>query len=126
MSTKSFSHKSCKKVIEAGFSFLNSHVTNKSAYDSRGLLSGEKQPTASEANKILTLAKFALDLLDQGLDWGPHTQLWGPNSLEVIEVLASLHLPHPRDRECRSKKTDQKPEVGWPKDFLFSAYPKAV
>ena len=87
----------------------------------RSLVSGEKQPTASEANKMMTLAKFALALLDHGLDWGPHTQLRGPNSVAVIEVLASLHLPHPRDHECRSKKTDQKPEVGWPKNFLFSA-----
>ena len=72
-------------------------------------MSGEKQPATSEANKIMTLAKFALDLWDQGLDWGPHTQLRGPNSLAVIEVLVSLHLPPPQGPLMQ--KQEDRPET---------------
>lgn len=108
MSTKSFSHNSCKKVIEAGFSFLNSHVPNKSAYDSRGLLSGEKQPSASEANKMMTLAKFALDLLDHGLDCGPHIQLRGPNSYRGSCLLYTFLTPGTVNAEARRQTRNLK------------------
>ena len=93
----------------AAFSFLNSHVTNKSAYYSRGLLSGEKHPAAFEASKTMTLAKFLLHPSGQGLDWAPHVQLMEPTYPTAIEVLASLHLPRPR--EPRMQKQEEKLET---------------
>lgn len=90
----------------AAFIFLNSHVTNKSAYYSRGLLSGDKHPATFEASKTMTLATFLLDASGQGLDWAPHVQLMEPTYLTAVEVLASLHLPHPQrttNAEARGK-----------------------
>lgn len=124
MATISFSPKSCTHKKNTDVSLLNSNVTNKSTYYSRRL-SGEKESAAFEASKIVTLAKFLLDLSGQGPGWKPYAQLMEPSNLAAVEHLppnTSLTL---EDHECcGSQSKSWKPEVGWPKEnFRFLAWP---